>query len=281
VTRSAGGLLDITALMPRHRQQSRPRHRAQRQGRVPGRRARIGSGRGALARSPFAAVRRITARPDVLRMARGALLTPWSAVSVGIVLASALTLANPRAVLTFPPSTAARCQAADCAPLEGQSSGPLPTAGRGTKFRQTHAGQAGGLTTRSATPAPLARVQLRYAVLPRYRGHFTAVIVIIGQRPLGDWSLRFVVPGSQIKIVIGARWRPAGRSGGLVSAPSWSSRSAADRARIVIIGTGRPGRPRGCVFDGARCSFRDFSGGVSHFSRRPDWRRGADRARLR
>ena len=211
-------------------------------------------------------------------MIRGAMLTPWAAVSLGIVLAASLTLATPRAVLTFPQSRPARCQSTNCgAAGSGQNGSPLPTAKVGIKFPRIRTGPVSGVAAgHSSHPLPRSargKVQVQYALLPRYSDHFIAVIVITSRRPLGDWTLRFAIPGSQIKLVMWAKWRPLGDDGGIVSGPPWpSARSGADRTRIVIMGIGAPGLPRGCVFDGARCSFRDFSGGVSHF----DWHPSAE-----
>jgi hypothetical protein len=213
-------------------------------------------------------------------MIRGAMLTPWAVVSLGIVLAASLTLATPRAVLTFPPSSPDRCQAANCGPNgNGLNGGPLPTAKLGVKFPAIRTGPAGGVSaghsSRRVFSASHGPVRVQYALLPRYSDHFVAVIVITSQRALGDWTLRFAIPGSQIKLVMLARWQPLGHDGGIASDAPWSSAPSGEyRARIVIMGTGAPGRPRGCVFDGVRCSFRDFSGGVTKF----DWRPGTEKA---
>lgn len=209
-------------------------------------------------------------------MIRGALLTPWAAVSLGIALAASLTLATPRAVLTFPPSMPARCQSTGCGPTGSEpSTGPLPTAKLGTKFPAIRTGSSTGLASSTATPAAPGLVHVQYAMLPKYGVHFVAVILIVGQRALGKWTLRFVLPGSQIKLVMLAKWTPVGQDGGIVSSSPWSSGpSGANRARIVILGTGHPTRPRGCVYDGARCSFRDFTGGVSNFDWKPSKHKG-------
>jgi len=221
------------------------------------------------------AARRAAAKPEARRVIRGAMLTPWSAVSVGIVLAASLALASPRAVLTFPPSKAAHCQASGCGPGgTGNGGTPLPAAKQGVKFPRISTGTpnsgSGGLAARRARLAELGPVRVQYALLPENGAHFTALIVITAQRPLGSWTLRFLLPGARIKLVMWARWTPVGRSGGMISGSPWpSGPSGASRARVVIMGIGAPSRPSGCVFDGARCSFRDFSGGVTHFNWAP------------
>lgn len=226
-----------------------------------------------------ATARRALARPDAQRVIRGAMLTPWAAVSVGIVLAASLTLATPRAVLTFPPSKAARCQASGCGPVGGSLRGALPAVKQNVKFPTVGGGTGGqgpgGLAIHNARPAGPGPVRVQYALLPRNGHHFIALIVITGERPLGNWTLRFMLPGSQIKLVMFAKWTPIGQDGGMVSGSPWpSERTRVLRAKVVLMGIGSPARPGGCVFDGARCSFRDFNGGVSHFT----WIPGPSRA---
>jgi hypothetical protein len=215
----------------------------------------------------IAAARQAADHPESRRMVRGALLTPWAAVSLGIVVAASLTLATPRAVLTFPPTAPARCQAKACGLPDAGRGRPLPTAKLGTRFPPIHTVPAGGLASSSATPAPPGPVEVQYALLPRYGNHhFVAVIVITSSRALGDWTLRFAIPGTQIRLVMWAKWTPYGKDGGIVGGSAGESPSSGpNRARIVIMGTGAPGRPRDCVFDGNRCTFRDFNGGFSHF----------------
>jgi hypothetical protein len=208
-------------------------------------------------------------------MIRGALLTPWAAVSLGIVVAASLTLATPRAVLTFPSTAPARCQTNGCELTGvGSSSVPRPTAKLGAKFPPIHTGRtarpASGLASSSATPEPTGPVQVQYAMLPRYGNHFVALIVITSPRTLGKWTLRFAIPGAEIRLVMWARWTPQGKDGGIVSGtPGESNLAGPNRAKIVVMGTGSPGRPGDCVFDGVRCSFRDFNGGVSDFNWQP------------
>jgi hypothetical protein len=218
--------------------------------------------------------RRAVARPETRRMIRGAMLTPWAAVSGGVVLAASLTLATPRTVLTFPPSRAARCQVSGCGPTVGSGRSARPAVTQGVKFPSVGGGTAGpgagGLAAQNAKPAGPGLVRVQYALLPRNGHHFIALIVITGERALGNWTLRFMLPGSQIKLVMWAKWMPIGEDGGVVSGSPWpSERPGALQAQVVLMGLGSPARPSGCVFDGARCSFRDFDGGVSHFTWTP------------
>ena len=139
VTRPAGHLLDITTLMPRHRLEGRPRHRAKRQGFWPVRGVRMDATQAQDDRSrrrtsatarTFAtpALRRLgsSSRPEYGRILRGAMLTPWFAVSVGIVTATSLTLATPHPALTFPPSLSGRCVDAGCATSTPAAAAPRP-----------------------------------------------------------------------------------------------------------------------------------------------------------
>jgi hypothetical protein len=200
----------------------------------------------AIARSP-----RPKLAPYLLRLVRGAMLTPWFAVSVGIVIATTLTLARPHPALTFPPAVTGRCVKAACAKPSVSPSPPRPAIRQGVIL-----------------PAPshaanmrLAPVTVEYELLTSVRGQFTAVIQIISRHSLGRWQLKFSLPHATVADVWWAKWQSDGRGGVTVagSPAPWSvsaDHSAADQARIVVVGTGTPGWPAGCRFDGASCRFR-------------------------
>jgi len=189
--------------------------------------------------------------PYLLRLIRGAMLTPWFAVSVGIVIATTLTLARPHPALTFPPAVTGRCVKAACAKPSFQPSPPRPAIRQGVIL-----------------PAPsraanmrLAPVTVEYELLTSERGQFTAVIQIASRHSLGSWQLKFSLPHATVTDVWWATWRSDGGHGVTVagSPAPWSvlaDHSAADQARIVVVGSGTPGWPAGCRFDGASCRFR-------------------------
>jgi hypothetical protein len=190
------------------------------------------------------------------------MLTPWFAVSVGIVVATSLTLAAPHPALTFPPTRSGHCAKARCtspppmakgrAPAIVQES-PLPAA-------QLPGGQQ---TTPNVHPA----VKVQYALLPHRDDHFLAVILIQGRKPLRKWTLRFRLPGAQIQQIMWARWAREGGDAVLVSgSPLPWPRSVANDARLVIMGSGTPSWPNGCSFDGGGCTFRKLSDGTAQHS---------------
>jgi hypothetical protein len=51
---------------------------------------------------------------DYRRAVGGAFLAPWFAVSVGMLIAASLTLADPAATLSFPPANVGHCRLASC-----------------------------------------------------------------------------------------------------------------------------------------------------------------------
>jgi len=227
--------------MPRHRLQGRPSFRAQRQESWPRRGAR--SGAAALA-----------ARPEYLRMLRNVMFTPWFAVSVGIAVAASLTLATPRAALTFPPSAGGRCAEPGCQAGQagGRSGQPQPNARRALKL---HLAEKRYIR---ALPSP---IKVDYQFLPRPHGQFMVVIVLVSRKTLGRWNLRLVLPGAYVTSVMWARWEHDGSAGLVIEgSPLPWPRSGTNVARIVILGTGTPGQPSGCVIDDARCTFRALAG---------------------
>ncbi len=187
---------------------------------------------------------------------RGALLTPWFAVSVGIVVATTLTLAAPHPALTFPPTKSGHCVQVRC------SQAPPAAKGRAPAIKQDTPLPAAQLPAKQQTTANVrAAVKVEYELLPPRGDHFMAVILIMGRKSLGKWSLRFTLPGAQIESIMWARWAHAGRDGVLVSgSPLPWPRSGANEARLVIFGKGKPGWPGGCSFDGGGCTFRKLTG---------------------
>ncbi|MGI9007117.1 MAG: hypothetical protein ACR2FU_13150 [Streptosporangiaceae bacterium] len=184
------------------------------------------------------------------------MLTPWFAVSVGIVVATALTLAAPHPALTFPPTRGGHCVQSGC-------SSPAPLArGRAPAIKQDSPLPAAQLPAKQRTTANVsAAVKVEYELLPRHDDQFMAVILIVGHKSLGRWSLRFSLPGAQIESIMWARWARESAGAVLVSgSPLPWPRSGANEARLVIFGSGTPGWPAGCSFDGNGCQFRKLTG---------------------
>jgi hypothetical protein len=185
-------------------------------------------------------------RRDYGRMIRGALMTPWFAVSIGIVIATSLTLAKPHAALTFPPSKTGRCAAAGCSKASAPPSAPSPAIKHGTKLPPP----------RSDANVRLTGLKVEYQLMPGPDRGFIAVIVVDSRRRLGDWELSFALPGASIDHVMWAKWRHRGADGIVVTgSPLPWGETNDNEARIVIFGTGRPQGPTSCEFDGVSCTF--------------------------
>jgi len=189
----------------------------------------------------------LSPRRDFGRMMRGALMTPWFAVSVGIVIATSLTLARPHPALTFPPSKTGRCAAAACTTPSSPPAAPSPAIKQGSKLP----------APRSDANVRLTGLQVEYQLMPGLHHGFIAVIVVESRRRLGDWELSFALPGASINHVMWAKWRHRGADGVVVTgSPLPWGESSDNQARIVIFGTGWPQRPTSCEFDGVNCTIR-------------------------
>lgn len=186
------------------------------------------------------------------------MLTPWFAVSVGIVVATSLTLAAPHPALTFPPSKSGHCAQSNCSSIS------VPSKGRSPAIRQVNPLPVAPLPdTQRTTADSRATVRVEYELLPRHGDKFMAVILIKGRKSLGKWSMRFRLPGAHIESIMWARWAHDGNDAVLVAgSPLPWPRSGANEARLVIFGSGTPGWPTGCSFDGGGCTFRKLTGDV-------------------
>jgi hypothetical protein len=180
------------------------------------------------------------------------MLTPWFAVSIGIVIAASLTLAAPHAALSFPPRLPVRCAGGGCG---ARQPGGQPAINRRVRL---HA------SDRHYVSARLSGVQVQYELLPRRHNGFIAVIRLVSRHPLGHWSLSFELPGAHITSIMWAKWDLLPSGGVIVrGSPLPWPRSSADETRIVIFGSGLPGWPAGCLIDGAGCVITPFVASAS------------------
>jgi hypothetical protein len=250
--------------MQRHRPVGRPRHRAKRHGLWPGRGTRSKGARHAAAPvvgppgEPLLASRQATAegpriRPSFGRMIRSAMLTPWFAVSAGLVIAASLTLATPHPALTFPPSKSGRCIRVGCA------------------SPSTPAAPAPAIKNEVRLPSRHVRAKVEYQLLRRNHDHFVAAILIVSHRSLNNWRLRFVMLGATIDDIWGATsWRPDGHGVVVSGSPSPWQKSGDNEARIIVFGflragsRGMLGIPTGCTFGNVPCRFRELPTDADH-----------------
>jgi hypothetical protein len=182
------------------------------------------------------------------------MVTPWFAASAGIVIAAALAVNSPAALMYVPNAPAARCPASRCA---GPASGPpgVTTEVPGVKLKT-------GTAPRTGAPAGRHAVyQLGYQVVRSWPGGFVAVITLPADLKPGTWSLRFGFPSARVAHVWGARWQPSrhGRTG--TATGSWRPHGhdpydrGLDGPQLMIFAVGAPTLPSGGRLDGISCVF--------------------------
>jgi hypothetical protein len=193
------------------------------------------------------------------RLARSLMVTPWFAASAGIVIAVALAVDSPAALMYVPNGPAVRCPASGCA---GPASSPpgVTTEVPGVKLKTgsaPRAGQTGDPVRRHAV------YQLDYQVVRTRPGGFVAMITLPADLKPGAWSLRFGFPSARVDRVSGARWQPSRHGHAGMATGSWRphGHNPHDRGlggrQLMIFAAGSPTLPSGCRLDGISC---DFSG---------------------
>jgi hypothetical protein len=177
------------------------------------------------------------------------MVTPWFAASAGIVIAVALAVDSPAALIYVPNGPAVRCPASGC---PGTASSP-PGVTTDVPGVQLHTGTA----SRAGAPGRRhAAYHLGYRVVRSWPGGFVAVITLPADMKPGPWSLRFGFPSARVDRVWGARWRPSGQAG--TATGSWRPQGHApgDRGRqLTVLAAGTPTLPSGCRLDGISCEF--------------------------
>jgi len=189
-----------------------------------------------------------------LRLARSLMVTPWFAASAGIVIAVALAVDSPAALIYVPNGPAGRCSANGCS--GAASSPPGVTANvPGVQLKTGTAPQAG----QPGGPGHgHAAYQLGYQVVRSGQGGFVAVITLPADLKPGAWSLRFGFPSARVDRVWGARWLPSGRGRAGTATGSWRPHGDApgDHGRqLTVLAVGTPTLPSGCRLDGVSCGF--------------------------
>jgi hypothetical protein len=221
--------------------------------------------------------------------AHGLLVTPWFAAGAACVIAAALWLSAPHTSFKLSdPTNSEPCASAHCAP--GADGGGTTATKSGKSFG--NGAQAAGSTAAAGSHKKLTGVTVSYDVVWHAHGKFTAVITITSKHELGRWRLSFRIPGTKVKSVVGARWKPsarrdggtawplpvshsaargAGREGGpsVSDSTSQSGGGSADHAAgdaqggsarsykawFVIEGVGSPARAVDCTYNGESCTF--------------------------
>jgi hypothetical protein len=213
----------------------------------------------------------------------GLLVTPWFAAAAGFVIAAALALNSPHTVLTYRPNTQLCRICKQATPQRGS----LATAAPGVRLKPaTPAHGHGGPKTLGHGSA--VGLGISFRVVWRKDGSFGAIITVPAAQARRGWSLRFDIPGTRITQVWGAQWQPAaGGRGGLASMsahtePPGSSpppggpgrrkhrwpghepqsgsagsqtQPGAQDARFLVVASGSPVTPVGCVLNRVVCHF--------------------------
>jgi hypothetical protein len=147
---------------------------------------------------------------------RGLLVTPWFAAGAGFVIAAALALNSPHAVLTYRPNTQNCRLCKQGTPAEGS----LTTVRPGVQLKSARPAQ-GEKAARSSGGGSAVGVDVGFRVVWRRDGQFGAIITIPASQAAHGWSLRFDIPGTRITQVWGAQWQPAANGqGGVASVPA-------------------------------------------------------------
>jgi hypothetical protein len=205
-------------------------------------------------------------RRRLKRAGRRLLVSPWFAAGAGVVIATGAIIYTPHATFDFGNAIhVIHCPQAQCAPVTAQGGAPGLPAGIG----------GGPVTASPRTISVTAGMSFWYQVLDRTQSGFIMQITITASHSLGPWRLSFVIPGATGVYVPDARWKPSGTNGGTASnyfsgtessdyAPisGYQSGGAAGSSRygytvqFQVRGSGTPGVPTHCFYDGVACQFR-------------------------
>ncbi len=216
--------------------------------------------------------------------ARGLLVNPWFAAGTGFVVAAGMWIYAPHASLHF---SIANPRVPDVTTQPGGT--PGNALGKGKQAGgSTRAGTAGTKASRSAASG----LTFRFNVLWQQNGAFAETFTITSKHAIERWQLSFKIPGAKITRVVGGslQWLPHGRvivspyhpqandhdepNGGMPGGgdsqygvglrTSGSGRADNGKGRhqrhevtITVFGTGSPGQPTDCSFNGASCTFSD------------------------
>ncbi len=212
--------------------------------------------------------------------ARGLLVTPWFAAGTGFVVAAGVWILAPHALLLSNIPGGKPCTILTCGP--GGSALPFghgSQAGGHTSKTKASAGRASGSKSHATSG-----LTFRFKALQHAHGRFAELITITGKRPIESWRLSFVIRGAHITYVQGGwltrqprghgvtvwaynpqsddRGRPNGgapgggyQSGAGHRTPVAVPAGDAHEVRFTVYGTGSPGQPVDCAYDGVSCSF--------------------------
>jgi hypothetical protein len=210
------------------------------------------------------------------RRMRGLLVTPWFAAGAGFVIAAALALNSPHAVLTYRPNTS-KCSTCT-APGSPENAKPGTVFKPPKPARPAKVGRKSGAARHGAVVAVGPAVD--FQVVWSRNGEFAAIVTVPTQQASRGWRLRFEIPGRRIIQVFGAKWRPGpGGHGGVASMfdfqlgpPRHSGRRThpdgqpkvpgvsggfghwgPEQLKFLVTAQGAPVTPAVCVLNGVNC----------------------------
>jgi len=234
--------------MSRHRKRPTPRRQAPRYQAVPRHRA-------PRHRAPDRPGQSKAARASATALTtavRHVVVTPTFAAGLGVVIAAAMAYPMAKTVISYggtPPAGGNRCQLEGCVGGTDGRGSPA-TASPGKRLAPHSSVSGAGGTVAAGQPV------MHYQMLRQWQSGFIGQITITdfpGSAP-ANWRLRLAYQSARIIGVWGGRWAPSGDHAVLVT-PNGSGRSPSGggHVQVVVVVSGSPGPPTGCVFNGQAC----------------------------
>ena len=213
--------------------------------------------------------------------ARGLLVSPWFAAATGFVIAGSLWIHSPHTELTFPdlaigksPCTSTACNGSP--ETHGKASAlPTPPPGHVRKASHNSGTTAGVGTAPVRTRERTANVSVGYHVTIQNDHWFSLSVTVSGKHIPQRWHLAFTIPGVRVQGAFFANWTASGSDSGTATPtyePGWNGSGGRRNGRssdglggkpgrfeFVIWGTGTPGQPTGCVYNGDACTFHEVN----------------------
>ncbi len=206
-------------------------------------------------------------------------MTPWFAAGAGFVLAAALWIYAPHTELRFPSASSpdeVPCTVTQC--TEGGGGGQAATNNPGQRISQEAGHGRNARDDVAGQHSAISGLTFTFSVPWQQNGSFQAIISVRGKNVPASWRLEFTMPGTHIRYVIGAEWRPMrtddggtafstqrqsggggqgnGQDNGAYGQGFGVGRSAGrDVVSFLVMGSGSAGTPATCVFNGSSCSF--------------------------
>jgi hypothetical protein len=118
------------------------------------------------------------------------------------------------------------------------------------------AGCAGEFCPRE-TSSKAAAPRFRYRTVERDTGYFEGTVTLVnrGATPLRSWTLTFTYPGADVHNAWEVVLRQTGQNVAIVNAATAEPIAPGDEFEVRFGGSGRPGMPTNCRFNGTPCTF--------------------------